>query len=218
MTCVHTMSLGAYVLGALDPEDRQATERHLRECQPCRDELVRLAPLPGLLSQVSLSDLDGPDAAPRPDIEALPPTPSRPTVRRRWVRLAGTAAAVAAILGGVFVTGRMVVDDSTPATPTAATWSTSSGPSDIDARAVLSERGWGTDIDLAMRDLPPGLRCRLVVRSVDGRAETAGWWTTGYASTAEVPASTSIDLAAIHRLEVVRADGRVLAVLTPAGR
>lgn len=222
MTCVHVTSLGAYVLGALDADDRLETERHLRDCPLCRDELVRLTPLPGLLGQVSLSDVTGPESAPWTDIAALPLAPTQSPTRRHPVwRGLGMAAAVAAIVVGVVVAGRVVVDDSTPAASVpaaAATWSTSAGSGGIDATAVLSARDWGTDIDLTMAGLPMGQRCRLVVRSDDGRAETAGWWTTGTGygtTTAEIPASTSLDVDAIDRLEVVLASGRVLAVLTP---
>ncbi|GDY32557.1 anti-sigma factor family protein [Gandjariella thermophila] len=57
MTCQHTISLGAYVLGALDPGDRVELEQHLSACPTCRDELVRFAPIPGLLSHLTEEDL-----------------------------------------------------------------------------------------------------------------------------------------------------------------
>ncbi|KAA2253613.1 zf-HC2 domain-containing protein [Solihabitans fulvus] len=66
MSCLHTVSLGAYLLGALEPGERAAFERHLDGCPICRDELVRLAPLPGLLGQLTLDDLDDADVAPSP--------------------------------------------------------------------------------------------------------------------------------------------------------
>jgi len=56
MTCQHTMTLGVYLLGALDPAERFAFESHLSYCEICRGELVRLAPLPGLLNQISPAD------------------------------------------------------------------------------------------------------------------------------------------------------------------
>lgn len=64
MTCQHTISLGAYVLGALDPGDRVTLEQHLGSCPSCRDELVRFAPLPGLLSHLAEEDLVEAEAAP----------------------------------------------------------------------------------------------------------------------------------------------------------
>ena len=38
------ISLGAYVLGAMQDEERcRELEAHLRECRPCRDESLKLA-------------------------------------------------------------------------------------------------------------------------------------------------------------------------------
>jgi len=56
MTCQHTMTLGVYLLGALEPAERFAFESHLSYCEICRGELVRLAPLPGLLNQIAPED------------------------------------------------------------------------------------------------------------------------------------------------------------------
>ncbi|MBX6167003.1 MAG: zf-HC2 domain-containing protein [Thermobispora bispora] len=47
MNCRVTLSLGVYVLGALEPRERAYVEEHLVGCAACRNELVRLAPLPG---------------------------------------------------------------------------------------------------------------------------------------------------------------------------
>ena len=43
------VQLGIYVLGAISPADRALVVRHLATCPDCRDELVGLAALPGLL-------------------------------------------------------------------------------------------------------------------------------------------------------------------------
>jgi len=58
MSCSQTSTLGVYLLGALEPEERSTFESHLHGCDVCRSELVRLAPLPGLLNQISLTDFD----------------------------------------------------------------------------------------------------------------------------------------------------------------
>ncbi|WP_367136304.1 zf-HC2 domain-containing protein [Saccharothrix sp. HUAS TT1] len=81
MSCDRTVALGAYLLGSLDPAERSAFERHVRGCATCRREMVRLAPLPGLLGQVQLTDLELPfdDPAPDPDLRPLPPLPTVPT-------------------------------------------------------------------------------------------------------------------------------------------
>jgi hypothetical protein len=43
------VQLGIYVFGAITPPDRATVVRHLATCPNCRDELVGLAGLPGLL-------------------------------------------------------------------------------------------------------------------------------------------------------------------------
>jgi anti-sigma factor RsiW len=43
------VQLGIYVFGAITPPDRATVVRHLVTCPNCRDELVGLAGLPGLL-------------------------------------------------------------------------------------------------------------------------------------------------------------------------
>src|SRR4051794_25862433 len=52
-----TISLGAYVVGALDHTERAELEAHLAGCPMCRDELAELAPLPGLLSRLSVDEV-----------------------------------------------------------------------------------------------------------------------------------------------------------------
>jgi anti-sigma factor RsiW len=64
MTCQHMMTLGVYLLGALEPAERSAFESHLSYCEICRGELVRLSPLPGLLNQITPEDF----------ADSLPPT------------------------------------------------------------------------------------------------------------------------------------------------
>lgn len=69
MTCAQTVTLGAYLLGALEPPERYEFEAHIAGCDNCRTELVRLAPLPGMLNQISVEDFD----------EGLPPGELYPT-------------------------------------------------------------------------------------------------------------------------------------------
>lgn len=52
MKCPQTLEVGAYVLGALVPAERDAFEKHLGECAICREEVAELAVLPGLLGRI----------------------------------------------------------------------------------------------------------------------------------------------------------------------
>jgi hypothetical protein len=50
------ISLGVYVLGAIDPAERAMVDAHLETCQECRDELAGLTGLPALLATVSTDE------------------------------------------------------------------------------------------------------------------------------------------------------------------
>jgi hypothetical protein len=62
VTCRRTVALGAYLLGALDPADRSEFEEHLNTFPTCQAELLRLAPLPGLLQRLTPEDYDAIEA------------------------------------------------------------------------------------------------------------------------------------------------------------
>ncbi len=79
MTCPNTVTLGAYLLGALDPQERFEFEAHLGDCDTCRTELIRLAPLPGMLNQISLDDFaDGLPPTTLEDAHPTAPVPGLP--------------------------------------------------------------------------------------------------------------------------------------------
>jgi hypothetical protein len=57
MDCAEArLSLGVYVLGAIDPAERTLVDAHLATCRDCRDELAGLAGLPALLARVSTEE------------------------------------------------------------------------------------------------------------------------------------------------------------------
>jgi Putative zinc-finger len=86
MTCPRTVALGAYVLGALERDERAVLEAHLETCEVCREELDRLAPLPGLLSRLTLQEAEvlgaaGPVELDPADPALGAPTPADPALR-----------------------------------------------------------------------------------------------------------------------------------------
>src|SRR5262245_64371451 len=104
-TCdsVERLSLGAYVLGALDPSERAAVDAHLSRCPSCRDELAELAAMPGLLSRVRLEDVIEPESTPSPAATDRLIGRIRSTRRSRRRRFA--AAAVGVGLAAVVAAG-----------------------------------------------------------------------------------------------------------------
>lgn len=203
MTCPETIAIGAYVLGALDVEERRTTEEHLATCASCREALLQFAHLPGLLHAVPLEDI-------QPDEEPTPPLQLRPVRRTPRRTLLAAAAIVIAVVAGLL--GWQALDEDRPQ---AVTWTATDG---INVTANLTGQPWGTDIELHMTDLPPGEQCRLVVHARNGDVETSGWWATTSTYQADVPASTSIPFSDIDRLEVVTAGGDLLSTLTSESR
>jgi len=154
---VHEL-LGGYVLGALEPEERSAVDRHLETCPDCRREHAELSGVPELLEV-----LDSPDTTPKPPPPQLEEAvldrfarerrrlfPSRRPRRRVWgLRLgiagAAAAAAVALALAGVFSTS-----DDGSAFGHARLWGGGRAMADADLRAVRA----GTGVRLSVRGLP----------------------------------------------------------------
>ena len=246
MTCPETIAIGAYVLGSLDADERLETDQHIRDCAQCRETLLQFAHLPGLLHTLTLEEIVSPglvfepsrDYGPeldwltagippdRPD--PLPVSPAvvevpgkSPATPRRFLRrrvlIAAAVAAIVVLAGGGLI-GRRPVTDSAPQAQNSITWSATDGVGGIDTTAQMTSRSWGTDIRLRMKDLQSGAVCMLVVHARNGASETTGWWAANDAPEADVPASTSIPLADIDRVQVVTADKRVLSTLTESTR
>jgi hypothetical protein len=213
MTCPRTIALGAYVLGALEREERSGLEAHLERCGICRDELDRLAPLPGLLSRLTIDDAEVlATAEPEPPKSAAPLERAlfdvaRERRRSRLMRVAAVAAALVvaavAVVSGPLLDGG--VDEPAPLTAAASDPRTG-----VHGSAELSREPWGTRLELSLAGVRPGEHCRLVARAAGGRSEVAATWRAGDLGTAEVPGAVAIPSERLRSLDVVTADGRVL--------
>jgi putative zinc finger protein len=210
------------VLGALDPAEQAEMEWHLTSCEICRQELIEIAHLPGLMHRLSLDDVT-PPADPRPDLVAgteailLPETTTvePPPARRRSQLLVLAMIVVLVLATGGVASAELWTHQPSPGV---LTWTSTDAVGGIDTVARLADRSWGTDIRLWMEDLPPGLTCRLIVYARTGGAETAGWWSTNYEARLMITGSTSIPLPQIDRIDVIRSDQTVLTTLTSSTR
>ncbi|MBO4270760.1 zf-HC2 domain-containing protein [Microbispora triticiradicis] len=100
MTCEEVrISLGVYVLGALDAEEAAEVEAHLESCAECRAELAALSGLPPLLALVSAEDVERAAAPPRAVLDRLVAASAK-RGRRSRVLLALAASVVVAAVGG----------------------------------------------------------------------------------------------------------------------
>ncbi|MEO3808087.1 zf-HC2 domain-containing protein [Sphaerisporangium sp. B11E5] len=100
MTCEEVrMSLGAHVLGALEPREALLVEAHLATCAGCRDELEELGGLTAMLAKVGEEDIEQAGRPPHAVLDRLIAT----SVRRRRLNRAvlGLAASLVVVaLGG----------------------------------------------------------------------------------------------------------------------
>jgi Putative zinc-finger len=225
MTCPRTVALGAYVLGALEREERARLEAHLETCAICREELDRLAPLPGLLSRLTLEEaevLETPELGPAPPEHSLQPEAgysaapleralfavARERRRSRLMRAAAVAAAL--VLAAVALVGGPLLDDDGGDGPAPLTAAASDLQTGVHGSAELTREPWGTRVELSLAGVRPGEHCRLVARAVGGRTEVAATWRAGYLGTAEVPGAVAIPADRLASLDVVTDDERLL--------
>jgi hypothetical protein len=176
VTCPETpTALGAYVLGALSPEEQRRFEEHLDGCALCTAELAEFAGIPALLDRVRPEDLQPVAVTPSPELfdrvsAAARVRPATAPRRRRWLLV---AAAVLVLVGAgtgvvVWVTGQ----DSGPGT---ATVIATAGP--VHATLAATGQEEGTVLELTVDGLRPGETCRMVAVDDDGEWFPAGDWT-----------------------------------------
>lgn len=220
--CGHEHEDGAYVLGALAPEERVAFELHLPTCESCSRAVRDLAGLPGLLARVPVQVLD-PDELPMPVPDTLLPglvRRARRAQRRRTWAIAGLAAAVVAVAGvsiGVVIGN----DDSGPpsAGPTAGVTTaaprqfTPVGTVPISGWVSLTRVGWGTRLDLTCsyadeHRYGEKVGYTMFVTRKDGHSEQVASWSARPGKALHIAAATSADVDDIKSVDVRTVSGR----------
>lgn len=237
MDCAEArISLGVYVLGAIDPAERALVEAHLATCRDCRDELAGLAGLPALLARVSIEEaiaLAATDDEPFPlavgDTE--PPRELLATVldltaarrrRRRWRDASLGVAAALIIAVGVFGGLRL---GSSPTQPTSASQGlyvgTPNGPAqtatgqsgNMTAKISYSPMGWGTELDAKVTGIPVGTNCQLWAIDSSGKRFLVGNWVTdNVEGTVWYPGSTALSSKDISEFQVTVGHGPTIKV------
>ena len=232
--CEHAHEDGAYVLGALSPDDRLAFERHLPTCAACAESVRDLAGLPGLLARVPVEAVDH-DQLPKPVPDTLLPAlvrQARRTQRRRSRLTAGlVGVAAAAVAAAAWFAVLDDEDDPTGAVPTTQPSSPTApstappelmqpvGDTAISGWLSLTDVGWGTRLDLTCSyptdsyddGEPGGLTYRMYVHTADGGVERVASWRALPGRTVQVAAATAAERTDITTVEVRTSAGeRVL--------
>ena len=213
MICQTMLSLGVYVLGAADAEERRRVQAHLPTCGACQAELAQIAPLPAFLASVP------PILRPKTDIRPVTVIGPRHGTRRaserraaggQWWRAAAAscAAAAAGVLTGLWLA------PAGPPHPAAAgiVLTGSNRASHVSATARLTATSWGTSIELRLRGVPRDVVCRLIVRSRTGATEVGGVWDAWRDGPILVPGSVAWRPSGIASLQVVTATRRLVTI------
>ncbi|HEY5049832.1 MAG TPA: anti-sigma factor [Acidothermaceae bacterium] len=221
------LSLGAYVLGALDPADRSRVDAHLAGCPDCRDELASFAALPGLLGRVSRSEVEAELVDPGPQLlERLLVAAAAERRHDRRRRILTSVAAGVIVLAAIGVTVGVTQDHhrATPPVVTAGETFTATNPqTHVQATITEWKTGWGASVEVSVVGVTADLAgpsCQLIAVGPGGKTDVAASWAApaaGYTGLSKVTASGSTAMAAkdISAFKVVGSDGKTL-VWVPA--
>jgi hypothetical protein len=199
--------LGAYVLGALDDEERDRVDAHIEGCVACREELESLFAVRAQLARLSEADVVALDPAPAPPALRTRVLAAVRAQRRRVVRRRLAAAVVlTAVVAAAVALALPAAEHGGQARAVTAT----DAATGVRAAVAARPKAWGTELTLRLSGATPGERCRLIARARDGRhAVAATWWAT-YRGTAEVTGAAALPAEDLVALDVVTAAGRRL--------
>jgi hypothetical protein len=214
MSCEHLRTaVGAYALGALDPDEAADVRRHLETCPECAAVHDELAPLPGLLSlaggaEEAVTEPLSPafeerllDAYARDHANAPRHRLRWRMPRRRWLAVGAVAvAAVAAAFVGVQVAGN---GDS--GTAYDLTFRNVGAPQGTVAKAAVEGTDEGTRVKLSIRGLPPDENAVYeVLCDAEMWTATAGTFRTDAEGHAYVIVTTAMRRDEYDRIRIVR--------------
>jgi anti-sigma factor RsiW len=195
-------ALGAYVLGALEPDERRDVDDHLRGCATCSAELAGFAGLPALLARVRPEDLEPVAVTPSPELFARVSAVAGTRQRRRPRTWAVVAAAVLVVLGlGIGLSLWPSGTGELTATATA-------GPVEVTLTATPAKEG--SALDVAVAGLRSGETCTLVAVDSDGRSHPAGNWPVSQAGDGRWRGWADVDPADLSEVVVLGDGGREL--------
>jgi anti-sigma factor RsiW len=190
--------LGAYSLGALEPDEVREIDEHLAGCAECRQELAELDELKEFLGEVPPEAfLDGPPAdgdlllqrtlrevrstaaaevAAAEAATAAPPAAPPRKKRSTWYLVAAAVVLIAGALGGGVAIGRQTVSD--PNAPVAGSKQVTATDAVTQAKmatTVEPRAGWSwIMVDIA--GLKAGAECQMLVTDKAGNTFVAGSW------------------------------------------
>lgn len=203
--------LGPYLLGGLEPADRDEFEGHLERCAACTVELEGHLAVPGLLGVGSA----GGGSTSSAEASAYPRDPATAdgalsaaigALRARRRRHRGAALSVAAAL--VVVLGTAAVLAQGPGSTTLPLTATDGAA--VTGETSLSARPWGTSVELDLQGLPAGRRFVAWVVSPTGQRQRAATWGSTPDGAAVVTGAVALPADEVAEVLVGDSEGTVL--------
>jgi len=185
-------------VGRIDNAGEVELRSHAAGCEGCAREIADLARTGSLLE---LADPDRVGAVlPQPDTSEFERLSSRLAGERQARRRRGIATgAVTALAAAAAATVLLVSGDSDPVQRI----SFDTGHPDIGLTAVLTDRQFGTEVEVYVRGIEEGTRCRVWLRGEDGRREAAGSFLYRYGNDSDNAALVAgIDRPSVAALEI----------------
>lgn len=195
----------AYVLGALDQEDRRTFERHLDTCATCAADVASFAPIPGMLGKVDMTSSETVPPSVLTDASRRVLAERRSLVASRW-RWRWTAVVAAVAL--------VVVAFSGPSAPDATAlalepeWG-------VTGEVTVSARGWGTEVGFDLGALPPEVTCIAWAVDDDGAWQQVAWWGPTPSHRARVTGASSLQLEDVAAIVVTTTDPSEIVTRAP---
>jgi len=223
--------LGGYLLGGLDEADTDRLDAHLRDCDECRGELDRLAPVPELLQR--LPETQRVNAAAGPVLLAAAAKPSDERIEsllrkmraersrdRRLARVRWLAAAAVVLIAAAIGFGVLTDDHGGPPSQVlpspqlvTAPFESAAG-SGLSGQAVLTPKVWGVSVALDVTRLPGNGPFICQVHNASGGVEQAAIWGPTPSGNAKVIGASSIQLRNVSTVTVSDKQGHVLGTAT----
>lgn len=213
----------AYLLGALEPADRVAYERHLTACPTCQRSIAELGGAADALALADFEELDGPGAGPAPAtlLPRLLAEAGRDRVRRGWRAAAGGFLAACLLLalafGGLQVWSHAHRTQPLALQPVAATsglQATVRLTGDGAHPRIRLDCGYPSAAGVSYPALPvysaSSPPYRMVVYNRVGASQDLGSWSPQPGETVELVRDSPWPRQALARVTIVDAQGTVL--------
>ena len=205
----HAELMGGYVLGALEPAEREAMERHLQTCEACRREHAALAGLPALLDRIEPADV--PPPLPSGSLEdAVLDRVARERGRRTSARgrlLLRRRALVAAAAAAVLVVALAVVLLTLPGDESAYAYGSLRGEPGASGSFVVDKVPAGSRVTLEARGLASREAHELWCIREDGRWVSGGTFRPRPGGTAQAELTAAVRPGEYHRVVITRRAG-----------